>query len=73
MHTVGKGAQGIQVEENRQWYCIWGLVPINELDSQAIAGADDYDIKTEMNIIDILIAIPGWFVTVNSRTVTVTK
>ena len=73
MHTVGKGAQGSQVETNRQWYCIWGLVPINELDTQSIAGTEDYDIETEITFIDFLIAIPGCFVTVNSRTVFVTK
>ncbi|MBN2310024.1 MAG: hypothetical protein JXR94_13710 [Candidatus Hydrogenedentes bacterium] len=73
MHAVGRGAQGADVEQARQWYCIWGLVPINELDTKAMAGAADYDIETEITFIDWLISIPGFFVTVNSRTVMVTK
>ena len=70
-HMVGQGAQGMQMEIKRQWY-ILDLAPINEVDTNAMAGgAADYTINTEANFVDVLI---GVFVpVVTSRTVTVTK
>ncbi|UCH15342.1 MAG: hypothetical protein JSV22_05085 [Bacteroidales bacterium] len=56
-HTVGTGAQGNSVEHQRQWYALWGLVPINEVDSKQMAGdADNYTIKTEQQFIDLVIS-----------------
>ena len=74
-HDVGKGAQGSSSVEKRQWYAIWGLVPLSgEVDSQEMAkGATDYTVKSEQNIIDILLSIVTGFVTINCQTVTVTK
>lgn len=74
IHTIGEGPQQSGKEEGRQWYILWGLVPLNEVDSKAMAGgASDYEIKTEMSPIDFLIGIPASLVTIQSRTVTVTK
>jgi len=74
IHKVGQGAQGAQKSEARQWYVLWGLVPINEVDTQKMAdGATDYTIKTENSALDILINIFTTYVSVVSRTVTVTK
>lgn len=71
MHMVGQGAQGMQMETKRQWY-ILDLAPINEVDTNAMAGgAADYTIKTEANFVDVLIAV--FVPVVTSRTVTVTK
>ena len=28
-HIVGDGAKQGQVEKERQWYVLWGLVPLN--------------------------------------------
>ncbi|MBN1756450.1 hypothetical protein JW877_09595 [bacterium] len=73
-HKVGNGAQGNQVVAARSWYILWGLVPLNEVDSQAMAGgAADYEIHTEVSPLDFVISILTGIVTVNSRTVTVTK
>ena len=74
IHTVGAGPQQSGDETARQWYILWGLVPINDVDSKAMAGgASDYEIKTEISPIDFLIGIPASLVTIQSRTVTVTK
>ncbi|MBC8415916.1 MAG: hypothetical protein ISS80_04090 [Candidatus Cloacimonetes bacterium] len=74
IHTIGKGAQGGQMIETRQWYALWGLVPLNEVDTHAIAGdVTDYEIKTEQNALDIILNIFTSAISVYSRTVTVTK
>lgn len=74
IHEVGQGAQGNNITEARQWYVLWGLVPINEVDSADMAGdAADYTIKTEQNALDVIINIFTSYVTVVSRTVTVTQ
>ncbi len=73
-HVVGNGAQMGSIEEARQWYILWGLVPINDVDSSDMAaGADDYTIATEITPIDFVINIFTSFITVYSRTVTVTQ
>jgi hypothetical protein len=73
-HIVGDGAQGMQKMEQRQWYILWGLVPMNDVDTHAMAGnATDYTIHTEASVIDILIGMVAGIVTIGSRTVTVTK
>jgi hypothetical protein len=74
IHTIGKGAQGGQVIEERQWYVLWGLVPINKVDTKTMAGnAVNYEIKTEQSALDVIINIFTSAVSVYSRTVTVTK
>ncbi len=74
VHTIGSGPAGHTQIEARQWYVIWGLIPINDVDStQMVGDAADYKIKTEMNALDVIISWIGSFVTVMCRTVTVTK
>ena len=74
IHKIGTGPQSYKNDEERQWYVLWGLVPINEVDTKDMAGnADNYEIKTEVTPIDFLISIPASTVSVTSRTVTVTK
>ncbi len=74
IHKVGQGAQSSQKTEARQWYVLWGLVPINEIDTQKMAnGTTDYTIKTEQSALDVIINIFTSSVSVVSRTVTVTK
>lgn len=73
-HVVGKGAQSAQVEQSRQWYILFGLVPLNNANSAELAkDAADYTIKTEITPLDFLMNIFTSFITVYSRTVTVTK
>jgi len=74
VHKVGVGAKkGITVQK-RQWYALWGLAPLNEIDTRTMAGdAKDYEIKTEASAVDIIINIFTSYITITSRTVTVTK
>ena len=76
IHVVGDGGDGDGSEtvEKRQWYVLWGLVPINDVDSAELAdGAADYTIETEISFLDGIINIFTGVVSVYSRTVTVTK
>ena len=73
-HVVGNGAQGNEVTQQRQWYVLFGLVPINNVDTeQMAAGTADYTIKTEQSALDVIINIFTGMVSVCSRTVTVTE
>ncbi len=73
-HVVGDGAQTGQTEMKRQWYILFGLVPLNEVDSKAMAGgADDYTIKTTQSFIDSVIGLFTGVVTIQPQTVEVTK
>lgn len=73
-HVIGNGGSGSETVEQRQWYVLWGLVPINEVDSATMAeGASNYTIETEQSALDVVINIFTSIVTVYSRTVTVTK
>jgi hypothetical protein len=68
------GARGNQTTEQRQWHVLWGLVPINTVDTAAMSGgADNYTVHTETSVLDFVINLFTSIVTVNSRTVTVTK
>lgn len=73
-HQIGKGAQsGVSVEK-KQWFILWGLVPLNTVKtSEMAAGAADYTIKTEFTVVDVVISIFTTYVTIYPRTVTVTK
>lgn len=73
-HKVGEGAQGNDITNARQWYVLWGLVPINNVDTNAMAmGATDYEITTALTPLDVVISVVLGQVTVYSRTVTVQK
>ena len=74
VHTIGTGPQTGQVESARQWYILYGLIPLNAIDTGAMAGgAVNYEIKTSTEALDIIIGIPASYITVKSRTITVTK
>ena len=74
LHVVGNGASGNDVKEVRQWYVLFGLIPINEVDTHEMAeGATDYEIKTEFTVVDIIIGCFTGMVSIQPQTVTVTK
>jgi len=74
VHTVGMGPQTGQTETAKQWYILFGLVPLTDVDTNAMAGgAADYEIMTQHAPIDIIIGMVIGLTTVSSRTVTVTK
>ena len=73
-HTVGMGAKGGSTMEKRQWYVLWGLVPINQVDSKQMAGgAANYNIKSQMTFVDVIISAVAGIVTVSCQSVMVTK
>ena len=73
-HTVGDGAQGSTVEKQKQWYALWGAVPINEVDSKEMAGgAEDYTIKSQHKFVDQLITFFTAYVSITVQTVEVKK
>ena len=74
VHKVGDGAQGNDIMMERQWYVLYGLVPINEVDTNAMAGeATDYEIMTQHTGLDVIINIFTGAISINSRTVIVRK
>ncbi len=74
-HTVGKGAQtGMVASETKQWFALWGLLPIGHHDGGKEAGQPtDYTIETEQTVVDVCINIFTGFASFLTRTVTVTK
>ena len=73
-HIVGAGPQGSNTVEAQQWYVLWGLVPLNTVDTNAMAGdADDYLITTEQDVLDVVINMFTSIATVQTRSVNVTK
>lgn len=74
-HIVGNGP-GPDATENTetQWYALWGLVPLNEVDSSDMAaGASDYEIITEMSPLDAVINFFTTYVSIVRRSVTVVR
>ena len=58
VHTVGDGARGGDMTEARQWYILFGLIPLNEVDTKELSGgAENYEIKTEQSALDIVMNI----------------
>ena len=73
-HQVGSGAQGGATVEKRHWYVLYGLVPLIEVDSQAMAeGAADYTITSQHTFLDLVISAITGVVTIQTKTVKVTK
>ena len=83
IHTVGYGPQSGIKATARQYYLLWGLVPLNTVDTNEMAGTDingkqieDYEIQTQFGALDIVInwiSIMTTGLFISSRTVTVTK
>ena len=73
VHTVGTGQQGAAPPiRARQWYALWGLIPIGQIDAKTLAGtATDYTIRTWVSPLDFIINIFTSYVTIYSRSVEV--
>ncbi len=73
-HVIGAGAKGNTEIADRQWYILFGLVPLNKVDTQEMAGgAKDYEIITQTSFLDIVMNIFTGYITIYSRTVEVKK
>jgi predicted small secreted protein len=81
MHTVGTGGSGdckspsSYDAKKKQWYILYGLVPLNHVDSKDLAGgAQNYTIRTTTSFGDYLISIPGsYLLGLKTQTVRVSK
>ena len=73
-HSVGGGPAGDETVSARQWYVLWGLFRLNEVDSDDLAGnATSYRITTQWGPTDIVLNLLTGWVSVVSRTVTVER
>ena len=79
IHTVGTGPETGMTKVARQYYLLWGLIPLNTVDTNQMAASmktDNYEIKSQVGLIDgainfaSMVTIGGL---VSSRTVTITK
>ena len=79
IHTVGTGPETGMTKVARQYYLLWGLIPLNTVDTNQMAASmqtEDYEIKSQVALIDGAINFASMMVIggiVTSRTVTVTK
>ena len=87
VHNIGVGPQIGHKVTARQYYLLWGLVPLNSVDTIEMAGTDingnpieNYEIQTQTGPVDIAITVGLGIVTIGigpaiiqSRTITVTK
>ncbi len=73
-HVVGNGPQtGVSVSR-KQWYALWGLIPVGFVDTHQLAGnAQNYEIYTRQNAGDFFLNLLTGLVSFTSRSVTVTK
>jgi|GEM_PF-312025 len=73
-HTIGTGGD-TPVASDRQWYVLWGLVPITNLDGGQMAKAkgltNNYTIQTQANFLDDILNLVTGFVSVWGQTITV--
>lgn len=72
---IGKGAPKTNTEtvHKKKWYLLWGLSSLNTVDAKKMAkGAKDYTIKSQVNVLDILMGLPTLYF-LRSQTVSVKK
>ena len=73
-HTVGSGPQTGVTLTDRQWYLLFGLVPLGRVDSHDMAGeAQNYQVTTKLAVSDMFMNIFTMLVTIQSRKVIVEK
>lgn len=79
IHTVGAGPQTGMSNTARQYYLLYGLIPVNTVDTNEMAKSmqtENYEIKTQVGPVDVGINLASAILVgglVSSRTVTVTK
>jgi hypothetical protein len=72
-HVVGAGGSGETVQ-TKQWFALWGLVPLNNANSQQLAGGKtDYTVTTTFSFVDMVIGAITGIVSVYPMTVKVKK
>ena len=70
-HSVGLGSTGTREVSARQFYLLFGLVRLNDIDTQRMApDLTSYTIETSYSFVDMLLS-PLIALTVTTRTVVV--
>jgi hypothetical protein len=73
-HQMGSGGTEASSTSERQWFILFGLITLNDIESHDMAaGATDYTVTTEWTFLDVVINIFTWPVTVLSQNVTVDR
>ena len=73
-HSIGNGSQTGETASERQWYAAWGLVAINDVNTDEMSkDVVDYEIKTEQTVLDGFFTGCLGIFTLSCRTVTVTN
>ncbi|MCU0862719.1 MAG: hypothetical protein MUC36_02910 [Planctomycetes bacterium] len=71
-HTIGLGATGTGQQTARQFFFLFGLFQVNEIDTQRMApDLTSYSIETRFGVVDMLLAPLLAPLTMTTRTVTV--
>ena len=71
---VGTGANGGEKMEHRQWFALWGLIPITEIDPEgSLNGATNYDVVSTFTPVDVIVGIVTGIVTVQPKTIIIEK
>jgi hypothetical protein len=73
-HVVGNGGSSGVATEKKQWYALWGLVPVNTVETKEMAGgATNYTIKSQVKFVDYVISVFTGIASFNCQTVSVQK
>lgn len=71
-HAVGLGPTGAEVKVARQYYLLYGLFEINDVDTARMAGdMTSYSIETKFGFVDLLLSPFLGALLTTSRTVIV--
>ena len=73
---VGTGGGTGEQQAFQQWFALWGLVPITQIEDDVesfTADTANYTVTTQFTPLDILIGIFTNIVTIGPKTVTVQK
>ena len=71
---VGEGSKSGIVNSQKNWYILWGAVPIIEANQEELIGdAKNYEYVTETDLLDSIINAAGIMLSVGTRTVKVIK
>jgi hypothetical protein len=71
---VGNGGGSGEVVTKKQWYVLFGLAPLNSVNSKEMAGgAENYTVTTKFSFLDQVIGVITGIVTIRPMTVEVKK
>ncbi len=73
VHTVGSGPHIGKIEEEKQWYILWGIMSLNDVDGGVIAENTNCRITTECKPMDCVINFFTGVVSIYRTSVTVEK